>query len=196
MNLIYELSVKEAKPLPDFTGSDAYSVKLTLDGQVIHTNMLAMFKKMDEKLIDEMTTDDYILLSTLFQKRDDADISHDRFANLLKLGIVRETELGMELVEGKLIVVVDENDKASVSSSVSQALATNARDTLELNDRHKQILAFMANNAKVTTAQLQNQLGLSDGRIRKLLIELAKKNLIRKVGDNRYAHYVLINTDE
>jgi predicted HTH transcriptional regulator len=54
----------------------------------------------------------------------------------------------------------------------------------------------MANNAKVTTPQLQNQLSLSDGRIRKLLIELAKKNLIKKVGDNRYAHYVLTSTDE
>ncbi|MDR2713252.1 MAG: putative DNA binding domain-containing protein [Clostridiales bacterium] len=110
MNLIYELSVKEAKPLPDFTGSDAFSVKLTLDGQVIHTNMLAMLKKTDEKLIDEMTTDDYVLLSMLFQKRDDVGISHEKFTNLLKLGIVRKTELGIELVEGNLIVVVDEND--------------------------------------------------------------------------------------
>ncbi|MDR2713246.1 MAG: hypothetical protein LBB91_09075 [Clostridiales bacterium] len=39
-------------------------------------------------------------------------------------------------------------------------------------------------------------LGLSDGRIRKLFIELAKKNLIKKVGDNRYAHYVLVRADE
>jgi malonyl CoA-acyl carrier protein transacylase len=54
----------------------------------------------------------------------------------------------------------------------------------------------MACNAKTTTAQLTSYLGLSDGRIRKLLIELAKKNLINKVGDNRYAHYVLTGTDE
>jgi hypothetical protein len=35
---------KEAKPLPDFTGSDAYFIKLTIDGQVINTNMLEMLK--------------------------------------------------------------------------------------------------------------------------------------------------------
>ena len=31
---------------------------------------------------------------------------------------------------------------------------------------------------------------------RNLLIELAQKNLIKKVGDNRYAYYVLVDTDE
>ena len=158
--------------------------------------MLAMLKKTDEKLIDEMTTDDYVLLSMLFQKREDIDIRPERFKNLLNLGIVRKTELGMELVEGKLIVAVDEDGGTSVSSSVPQALATNAWDTLDINDRHKQILAYMANNAKTTTAQLQTHTGLSDGRIRKLLIELAQKNIIKKVGDNRYAHYVITNTDE
>ena len=89
------------------------------------------------------------------------------------------------------IVIVDENDNASVSSTVPQALVTNAWDTLELNDRHKQILVYMTKTANTTTAQLAAHLGLSGGRIRKLLIELAEKNLIEKVGDNRYAHYVL-----
>jgi len=111
--------------------------------------------------------------------------------------IIRET-IGDLLVakEDKLIVAVDENDNSSVTSSVPQAFAANDWDTLELSDRHKQILAFMANNTKTTTAQLAGHLGLSDGRVRKLLIELAKKNLIKKAGNNRYAYYVLIRTDE
>jgi len=128
MNLIYELSVKEAKPLLDFTGSDAYFVKLTLDGQVIHTNMLAMLKKTDEKLIDEMTTDDYILLSKLFQKSRDVDISPERFANLLRLGIVRKTDLGMELVEGKLIIAPeDEQDNSDQSAVNRKSIGTEFR---------------------------------------------------------------------
>jgi hypothetical protein len=39
------------------------------------------------------------------------------------IGIVKRTEVGMELVKANLIVVVDENDNASVSSIVSQAFS-------------------------------------------------------------------------
>jgi hypothetical protein len=43
-----------------------------------------------------------------FQKREDVDIRPERFANLLKLGIVQKTELGMEWIERKLIDAVDD----------------------------------------------------------------------------------------
>jgi len=101
-----------------------------------------------------------------------------------------------DLREAARICCALANCGASVSSSVPQALATNAWDTLDLNDRHKQILAYMVNNAKTTTAQLKKHTGLSDGRIRKLFIELAQKDVIKKMGDNRYTHYIIKNADE
>lgn len=111
MNLIYEMTVKEAKPLPDFTGSGKYSVKLTLGGQVIHTNMLAMLKKTDKNVLDAITTADYVLLSKIYHGDDDIDLNPAMFKNLLDLGIAKKTELGIELVGGKLIVIVDEDDE-------------------------------------------------------------------------------------
>jgi len=193
MNLIYETAVKEAKPLPDFTGSDAYFVKLTLGGQVIHTNMLAMLKKTDEKLLDALTTDDYVLLSMLFQGKEDVKLKPAMFKNLLELGIVKKTEFGVELVGGKLAVVIDDTN---VSPSVPQALAVNAWHTLETNDRKRQIVMFIANNDKVTSAQLATHTGLTQGRIRKLLIELANEGVVEKINNNRYAYYVIKNVNE
>jgi predicted HTH transcriptional regulator len=144
-----------------------------------------------------MTTDDYVLLSLLFQKRDDVNIHPERFANLLKLGIVKKTELGMELVEGKLIVTVNDTSVSpTVSSSVPQELATNAWDTLKLSDRQKQILTFISNNEKTTSVEIASHTGLSQGGIRKYLIDLANAGLVKKVGDNRYAYYVIVNADE
>lgn len=42
MNLIYELSIKEAKQLPDFSGTDADFVSITLHGLIIDTKMLSL----------------------------------------------------------------------------------------------------------------------------------------------------------
>ena len=42
MNLMFELSVQEAKPLPDFTGTDDFFVSVTLNGLII---LLTITKK-------------------------------------------------------------------------------------------------------------------------------------------------------
>ena len=41
MNLIYEISIMEAKDLPDFTGTDDSFVNLTLNGLIIDKKMLS-----------------------------------------------------------------------------------------------------------------------------------------------------------
>jgi len=40
MNLIFERSIEQGKPLPDFSGTDAYQVRLTLHGQVQDPNFV------------------------------------------------------------------------------------------------------------------------------------------------------------
>ena len=45
MNLIYELSIKEAKQLPDFTGTDEDFVIITLNGLVLDTKMLSLINQ-------------------------------------------------------------------------------------------------------------------------------------------------------
>jgi ATP-dependent DNA helicase RecG len=103
MNLIFETSVKEAKPLPDFSGSDAWFVKLTLNGKVHHPRMLAMIKKLDDDKLDAMTTDDYLLLAALFRAKGLDDLQPSRFEHLAELEIVKYTEQGIELANGDLL---------------------------------------------------------------------------------------------
>jgi len=180
MNLIYELAVKEAKPLPTFEGSDAYFVKLTLSGQIIDERMLTLIKKIGDERLEEMTTDDYLLLSALFHGKGLENIDPSKFENLAELGIVRYTERGIELSNGSLTL-----------SSEYQAHVTSNWQSLEVNDRKKQILAFIAKNDNTTPSQLAKFTGLTQGRIRSILQELSADGLIVKVGDNRYASYVI-----
>ena len=221
MNLMYELAVREAKPLPDFNGSDAYSVKLTLNGQVFDPYMLALIKKLNEELLEAMTTDDYVLLSMFFYRKRYAEIHRSRFEHLAELGLVELTENRIELVNSGRILLTDNNGNHIVdngvlaasyanntnytSSSDSQATAKRLPSdsqaaakrqpsdcrALEASDRKKQIVEFIASNGKATSSQLAMLTGLTQGRIRRMLNKLAADGAIAKIGDNRYASYVL-----
>ena len=143
MNLIYEMAIKEAKPLPNFSGSDAFYVILTLTGKVIDSNMLAFIRKMDEEQLNSMTTVGYLQLASQF---------------------------------------------ASIGS---QSTATVDWQSIETSDRKIQILAFMAENGKVTTSQLAEFIGLTQGRVRTILQELVADGVVIKVGDYRHTKYEL-----
>jgi ATP-dependent DNA helicase RecG len=180
MNLIYELAVREAKPLPDFSGTDAFFVKLTLSGQVVDKRMLVLIKQIGDERLDAMTTDDYVLLSKLFNGRELDITKPEQFAHLTELGIVKQTANGIEFANGILAI-----------SSDRQAIAASDWQALESNDKKKQIISFITDNNKATSAQLAKLTGLSQGRIRAILQALAAADLIVKVGNNRYATYEL-----
>jgi ATP-dependent DNA helicase RecG len=120
MNLMHELAMKEAKPLPDFSGSDEWFVKLTLDGKVFDSRMLAMIKKLDNELLEAMTTDDYLLLATLYQGNVPNDTPQSRFDHLAELGIVKYTEYGVEPLNGGITL---KTNGSETSPSDSQAVA-------------------------------------------------------------------------
>lgn len=46
---MFELSVQEAKPLPDFTGTDDFFVSVTLNGLIIDKAMLSVINRISER---------------------------------------------------------------------------------------------------------------------------------------------------
>jgi F0F1-type ATP synthase delta subunit len=59
------------------------------------------------------------------------------------------------------------------------------------SDRKRTITAFLEEHGQAKAADFVKVIGLSDGRVRALLREMAGDGTIEKVGDNRYAYYVL-----
>ena len=192
MNLMYELAIKEAKPLPSFSGSDAYFVKITLDGLILDKRMLTLIKRIGNDRLESMTTDDYILLCLLFHGKGLTDIHQSRFEHLLELGIAKRTERGIELVNGDLTILAENTDRASGDY---QATASSGWQAVETSDRKKQIVAFILDNGEATSAQLAKLTGLTQGRVRAILQKLVADGIIIKVGDNRFASYRIKNKD-
>ena len=185
MNLIYEMAIKEAKPLPDFSGSDSFFVMLTLKGKIINADMLAFIRKIDDDKLNAMTTEDYLLIRSLFVRNGHEHIDRIKFEHLAELEIVRFTERGVELINNSTTIPIDCQSNVAVD-----------RQSLKTSDRKKQILAFIGGNDKATSSQLAKLTGLSQGRVREILQELVADDLIVKIGDNRYASYAIKSLDE
>jgi ATP-dependent DNA helicase RecG len=183
MNLIYELAVREAKLLPDFSGTDAYFVRLTLNGRVINTHMLAMFKKIGNERLGKMTTDDYILLSKLFSNKIHDNIQPERFSHLAELEIVEQTTNGIKLANGE-----------SISFAIRPLSAVNRPLSAATADRIQAIIDFLESNEQAKTRELMKIIGLSEGRVRDLLRAMVEDGTIEKVGDKRFTSYRLRKT--
>lgn len=183
MNLIYEMAVREAKPLPDFSGTDAYFVKLAINGKILDKRMLSLIKSIEDEHLNEITTDDYILLMNVFQGKDLDGIKPEKFEHLIELEIVKRTETGFEFANGAMSFLTE---SLNGKSSDCQAIATVDWQSLEKSDRKKQILAIFSNEDKITSSQLAKYTGLTQGRIRTILQELVSDGVIVKAGDNRY----------
>lgn len=88
MNLMYELSVKEAKPLPDFTGTDDFFVSVTLNGLILDKAMLSVIKKISEKGGEHLSTVDFLAIDALYHGRPLNKIMQSSLKKLVEMGIV------------------------------------------------------------------------------------------------------------
>ena len=88
MNIIYETSVKEAKPLPDFTGTDDTFVSLTLNGLVIDKQMLSVINRIGNDRLDTRTTTDFLTINALYHDTPLDSHMQDRLKHLTEMGIV------------------------------------------------------------------------------------------------------------
>ena len=89
MNLMFELSVHDAKPLPDFSGTDDFFVVVTLNGIVIDEQMIPVIKKICEKgEKTHLSTEDFLVIYALYNDRPLDAKMYSRMKRLIELGIV------------------------------------------------------------------------------------------------------------
>ena len=88
MNLMFELSVQEAKPLPDFSGTDDYFVCVTLNGLIIDKAMLSVINRISEKCAELLSTGDFLTIDALYHGRVLTEKMYSHLNRLTEMGIV------------------------------------------------------------------------------------------------------------
>ena len=64
-NRMFEESIKEGKPQPDFTGTDAHQVAVTLRGEIQNPEFLRFLEKVGKDRLASFTTSDLLILDSI-----------------------------------------------------------------------------------------------------------------------------------
>lgn len=88
LNLMYELSIRESKQIPSFTGTDQYQVVLNLSGEVQDQRFLKFLEKVGQETLSLFSTADFLLLDCIHRERTPPDHLLRRLQFLVAKGIV------------------------------------------------------------------------------------------------------------
>jgi ATP-dependent DNA helicase RecG len=94
MNRIYEVCIRESKPKPDFTHTDAYHVWLTLHGEVQHPEFLRFLEKLGKEQLESFTTQDLLAIDNVFREEPVSDCFKENLLQLVDRGVIEQISRG------------------------------------------------------------------------------------------------------
>jgi ATP-dependent DNA helicase RecG len=94
MNRIFEVCIRESKPRPDFTHTDAYHVWLTLHGEVQFPEFLRFLEKLGQERLESFTTQDLLVIDQVFRDEPIPDGIKGNLFRLIEVGIIEKISRG------------------------------------------------------------------------------------------------------
>ena len=183
MNLMFELSVQEAKPLPDFTGTDDFFVSVTLNGLILDKAMLSVLKRISENCAELLSTEDFLVIDALYHERPLNEKMQSRLNRLTEMGIV-------EHIGRKKYVLA-----RSLYAATGRTGVHTRRVGLDRDTNKELLLKHMRQNNVDGTPfkELQQVLpGLNRNQIQALMKELRKDGKVLCKGKTSAARWFVI----
>ena len=81
--------------------------------------------------------------------------------------------------------------RTELDSSIGPQSAANRPQSATTADRKKNVISFLEKNRQGKVSDFIHLIALSEGRVRDLLRDMVNDGTIAKIGQNRYAYYVL-----
>ena len=88
MNLIYEESIKDAKSLPDFDGTNDSRVRLTLGAVMVDDSIIRLLKAIGDKTLSSFATEDFIAVRSALMGERPTAAAKKRVPRLVALGVL------------------------------------------------------------------------------------------------------------
>jgi ATP-dependent DNA helicase RecG len=166
MNLIYEWSIKEAKSLPDFTGTDANFVCITLNGLVLDKRMLSLINKIGSERLESLSTDDFLVIDALFHERKLAEGLHGRLKRLVSMGIIENVGRSKYVLARSLYQATGKSgthtrlvglDRETNKELIIKHILNNNLKGTPLNELHQVLPSHARSQIQVLLRELRNQ---------------------------------------
>ena len=180
---IFRECIQQSKPLPDFSHTDAYSVWLTLHGDIQDQEFLRFLEEIGREQVAAFGLDDLLVVDLVHRKQPVPDDLKPRIGHLLDLGIIERVGRGRGV---RLLL------SRQFYRHIGQAGVYTRRRGLDRETNKELLLRHIQDNRK-EGSQLRELVqvlpALSYVQVQKLLQELRIKGQIHKVGNTSAARW-------
>ncbi len=186
MNLMFELSVKQAKALPDFKGTDRMHVRVTLDGLVQDPKLLAMMERIGQETLQGFSTGDFLVMNHIRREQAVPETLKDRLPRLLDLGVIERVARGKFMLGRRYYASVGKKGvytrKRGLDRETNkELLLKHIRENAEAGSRLDELLQVLPS--------------LSRYQVQGLVRQLQKEGKVRIEGVTRAGKWFPVNLD-
>ena len=118
--MIYELSIKEAKSLPDFTETDMDFVRITLNGLVIDRRMLSLIGEIGSERLATFSTDDFLVINAIFHEQGLTDKLRSHTKKLLDMDILEHAGRNKYVLARSLYATIGKSSKELILKHIEK----------------------------------------------------------------------------
>jgi ATP-dependent DNA helicase RecG len=197
MDLIYEFCIREAKELPDFLDSDEYIVRIRLEGSRIDEKMLAFFRSIGESVTDRLSTEELMIIYSLYHDRKIDTNLTQYLPRLLELKIVERRGRGGHALSKGFLSGSKPGGSDTVKDTIKDTGDT-VKDTVKdtnddpVNKIQARILESMKANPSVTVRLLAAELGINERNVKKNIKTLKDLGLVERVGPAKTGQWLVM----
>jgi len=183
VNRMYEESIKQGKPVPDFSRTDEHEVLVVIHGEVQDPQFLRVLEEIGQETLSSFDTGDFIVVDCLYRDRKVPDAYRDRLDPLRDRGVVERIGRGRGV---RHILSKRFYEALGLSGAYTRSRGLDRETNKELLFRH--ILEHNEGGSQLNDL-VQVLPMLSGNQVQKLLQEMKSSGRVHVQGSTRGARW-------
>jgi ATP-dependent DNA helicase RecG len=179
MNRMFEESIKQGKPRPDFTGTDAYQVSVNLRGELQHPMFVRYLEKLGRERVESFNTQDFLVLDYAQRGEPVPEPLRSRVDRLVDVGAIERV--------GRRVML-----SRDLYAAMGQRGVYTRRKGLARDAQKELLLQHIRENPKdgcPLSELLEVLSNVSERKVKGLLQELKNESKIAPSGQRRWARW-------
>ena len=180
MNRIYEMCIRESKPAPDFSQTDAYQVWMTLHGEIQDARFLRFLEKIGSEQLSHFTTHEFLVLDLVHREQRVPETLGGSIPPLVDRGVIEPVGRGKYMLSRSLYAFLGQKGvytrKRGLDRETQKALLLkHIRDNDATGTKLEELMQVLPS--------------LSSNQMQSLLREIKSENSIHNVGRTNGARW-------
>lgn len=166
MNLMFEQSIQQGKPCPDFTGTDRYHVVVALHGQIQDPRFVQYLEKIGSETTRGFSTQDFLVLDLVHREQPIPPPLQPRLQALYDLGVIERVRKGRYILCRQFYVLTGKRgvytrkkglDRETRKALLLKHIEDNRADGSRLDDMYQVLPGHARSQIQVLLRELKRE---------------------------------------